>query len=201
MWRHQVRQSAEWFIIHVNVEFMHQGLKPPVCSRSARGFAHCANRMKRLWDVTVGNRFLSPQLRRRLLCLPEAFIKPSHQSAVFAPSKCTEVENCNNDVMHSRKHASRLCFTKQARPKHPGNIHICHLYHVPFVFPAKKMTLFQICHLDSALSYASSGHRVRWRVFGCLHVSIHPERVRARQLCGESQQSRHVSCSRKPCQH
>lgn len=39
---------------------MHQGLKPPVCSRSARGVVHLVNRVKKLWDVIVGNRFQSP---------------------------------------------------------------------------------------------------------------------------------------------
>lgn len=55
----EVRQRVEWFIIHENVELRHQGLKPPACFRCARGVVHRGNRMKRLWDVIVGNRFLS----------------------------------------------------------------------------------------------------------------------------------------------
>lgn len=68
-----------------------------VCFRSARGIVLRANRMKRLWDVTVGNRFLIPEFtaERWLLRLPESLIRQLNAilHGFFTATICAEVEN------------------------------------------------------------------------------------------------------------
>lgn len=199
-WRHQARQSAEWFIIHVNVEFMHQGLKPPVCSRSARGamWAGWKGFGTLLCGWVDGGRggdgFLRPQLR------DGCCVFQRRRSGVFLCSynMYRGGKLCDSDAgtmwcVRANARQPNCLPQSEARPKlwlyHPGNIKVCHLYHLTCFLSARMTKIFQICHSVAALAGTPKSVFFFSPGWASVCVSLH-ERVSC--VRGESQQSRRV---------